>query len=49
MGIQCTGGFANISGGKPGAHEVSIKALEDGVLVSNKCIGTIKIVTMEKN
>ena len=43
MGIQCTGGFANMSGGKSGTHEDSINALEGGVLVGTKCIGAVRI------
>ena len=43
VGIQCTGGFANMSGGKSGTHEDSINALEGGVLVGTKCVGAIRI------
>ena len=44
MGIQCTGGFANMSEGKLRTYNNRIKALMGRVLVGIKCTGTVRII-----
>ena len=43
MGIQCIGGFADMSGGKSSVQEDRIKAL-----VGIKCTGVLRIMTGEE-
>ena len=45
MGIQCTGGFADMTGGKSSIHKDKIKALVGGVLVGIKCTEVLRKAT----